>query len=165
MKPFALDTDQHYKTWPLQWLCTLDIGWPCEMFHKIRPPPTPSTPSQNTAGWAWISSLRFVDLSGNARIGNEGVDLLADELPFWQQASSGTKHMESKTQRLMESCVCVVRVVIGYCKAAETWFSGGLTYERSFRFLPAAIHSSIGLSWNSENLHRSACFESTEVVV
>jgi len=37
-------------------------------------------------GWAWISSLRFVDLSGNANIGNEGVDLLADELPFWQQA-------------------------------------------------------------------------------
>ena len=36
-------------------------------------------------GWAWISSLRFVDLSGNC-IGSEGVDLLADELPFWQQA-------------------------------------------------------------------------------
>eukprot|EP00913_Durusdinium_trenchii_P023510 g22087.t1 len=37
-------------------------------------------------GWAWISSLRLVDLSGNPRIGSEGVDLLVDELPFWQQA-------------------------------------------------------------------------------
>lgn len=37
-------------------------------------------------GWAWISTLRFVDLSGNGHIGNEGVDLIADELPFWQQA-------------------------------------------------------------------------------
>eukprot|EP00439_Symbiodinium_sp_Y106_P086358 s121_g32.t2 len=37
-------------------------------------------------GWAWISSLRHVDLSGNMGIGREGVDLLADELPFWQQA-------------------------------------------------------------------------------
>ncbi|CAE7791159.1 NLRC3, partial [Symbiodinium necroappetens] len=37
-------------------------------------------------GWAWISSLRHVDLSGNMAIGKEGVDLLVDELPFWQQA-------------------------------------------------------------------------------
>ena len=51
-------------------------------------------------GWAWISTLRFVDLSGNANIGSEGVDLLADELPFWQQAQRQQLRMSMNWQRL-----------------------------------------------------------------
>mmetsp|Transcript_46169 Transcript_46169/g.108083 ORF Transcript_46169/g.108083 Transcript_46169/m.108083 type:complete len:560 (+) Transcript_46169:220-1899(+) len=46
----------------------------------------PSGAQALAEGWAWIRSLRHVDLSGNANIGREGIDLMADELPFWQQA-------------------------------------------------------------------------------
>ena len=49
------------------------------------------------SGWAWISSLRHVDLSGNMGIGREGVDLLADELPFWQQADARVVQLVSVT--------------------------------------------------------------------
>lgn len=61
-----------------------------------------------------------MDLSGNANIGNEGVDLLADELPFWQQARPvpRTRDMESKSQRQMGSSLCG-EGDYGYCKAVE----------------------------------------------
>lgn len=132
----------HHKTRSLQWLCTL---WHrltlVRCFARCFPP----FPCWNTAGWAWISSLRFVDLSGNANIGNEGVDLLADELPFWQQAGNPrTRDMESKSQRQMGSSLCG-EGDYGYCKAVEAWF-GVFSYERSLGF---SCHSSsrIWLSW------------------